>query len=115
MLEFFDTAVMGLVTDFSNDYLTEEAIPEFLYRDMSRLVAIRLELSLVSVDPKILLEFVNSRKWIGSRPPPPSLLEVMEKLRKILYLNRYVHADLIRPLIGNLAKEEMALRSVRAL
>ena len=115
MLEFFDTAVMGLVTDFSKDYLTEEAIPEFLYRDMSRLVAIRLELSLVSVDPKILLEFVNSRKWMGSRPLPPSLVEVVGKLRKILYLNRYVHADSIRPLIGNLAREEMTLRSVRAL
>jgi hypothetical protein len=92
------------------DFLTEDVIPEFLYRDIARLVAIRLELSLVSFDPWVLMEFVNSRKWIGSRPPSSSLVDVMEKLRKILLVNRWLHSDSIRPLIGNLAKVEMASR-----
>jgi hypothetical protein len=109
-LEFFDTSVLRLVTDCSMDFLTEDVIPEFLYRDIARLVAIRLELSLVSFDPWALMEFVNSRKWIGSRPPSSSLVDVMEKLRKILLVNRWLHSDSIRPLIGKLARDEMDSR-----
>ncbi len=104
LLDFFNTAVLRLVLDNTDDLLDPARLPEFLHYDRERLILVRLELSLCSFKPKVLMEYINSERWMGDGIPGPSFLGMVEKFRKILVFSRWVHGDSVCPLIVGMAR-----------
>lgn len=104
LLDFFNTSVLRLVLEnATTDLLDLERLPEFLHYDRERLVLVRLELSLGVFTPRVLMEYINSERWMGKDTPGPSFLEIVEKFRKILVFCRWVHGDFVCKLIVGMA------------
>jgi hypothetical protein len=92
--EFFYRSVFDLVLDnYSRDFLADDHMPEVLMHDLERLRTFRFEFSLHPFETRHLMEFVNSGRWIGSTPPPPSFLQMAEKFQRVLKLCYWIHGE----------------------